>query len=88
MLVDSLACVVAPLLGTTTSGAFIESATGIREGARTGIAAVVTGLLFVEPDASELHEHLNTVNKPLNTLGDDVLCPGSTALERINASLR
>jgi 2-oxoglutarate/2-oxoacid ferredoxin oxidoreductase subunit beta len=49
---------------------------------------IVTGLLFVEPDVSELHEHLNTVDKPLNTLGDDVLCPGSAALERINASLR
>jgi AGZA family xanthine/uracil permease-like MFS transporter len=47
MLVDSLSCMSSALLGTTTSGAFIESATGIREGARTGIAAVVTGLLFL-----------------------------------------
>jgi AGZA family xanthine/uracil permease-like MFS transporter len=46
MLVDAIACVVAPLLGTTTSGAYIESATGIREGARTGLAAVVVGILF------------------------------------------
>jgi AGZA family xanthine/uracil permease-like MFS transporter len=46
MLVDSLACMFAALVGTTTSGAYIESATGIREGARTGLAAVVTGLLF------------------------------------------
>ena len=46
MLVDSLACIFAALVGTTTSGAYIESATGIREGARTGLAAVVTGLLF------------------------------------------
>ena len=46
MLVDSLSCIFAALMGTTTSGAFIESATGIREGARTGLAAVVTGLLF------------------------------------------
>jgi AGZA family xanthine/uracil permease-like MFS transporter len=46
MVVDSLACVFSALVGTTTSGAFIESATGIREGARTGLAAVVTGLLF------------------------------------------
>src|SRR6266545_1953790 len=46
MLVDALACVFAGLVGTTTSGAYIESATGIREGARTGLAAVVTGLLF------------------------------------------
>ena len=46
MLVDSLACMFAALVGTTTSGAYIESATGIREGARTGLAAVVTGILF------------------------------------------
>jgi AGZA family xanthine/uracil permease-like MFS transporter len=46
MLVDSLSCMVSAAIGTSTSGAFIESATGIREGARTGIAAIVTGLLF------------------------------------------
>jgi len=46
MVVDSLACVFAAVVGTSTSGAFIESATGIREGARTGLATVVTGLLF------------------------------------------
>jgi AGZA family xanthine/uracil permease-like MFS transporter len=46
MIVDSLACIFSALIGTSTSGAFIESATGIREGARTGLAAVVTGLLF------------------------------------------
>ncbi len=47
MLVDAVSCVFAALVGTSTSGAYIESATGIREGARTGLAAVVTGLLFV-----------------------------------------
>ena len=36
MTVDALSCVFAGLVGTTTSGAYIESATGIREGARTG----------------------------------------------------
>jgi len=46
MAVDALTCVAAGLLGTTTSGAYIESATGIREGARTGLAAVTTALLF------------------------------------------
>jgi AGZA family xanthine/uracil permease-like MFS transporter len=34
------------LIGTSTSGAYIESATGIREGARTGLAALTTALLF------------------------------------------
>jgi len=47
MMVDALSCVFASLVGTSTSGAYIESATGIREGARTGLAAIVTGLLFL-----------------------------------------
>jgi AGZA family xanthine/uracil permease-like MFS transporter len=47
MMADALSCVFASLVGTSTSGAYIESATGIREGARTGLAAVVTALLFL-----------------------------------------
>lgn len=47
MTVDAVTCIVAGLVGTSTSGAYIESATGIREGARTGLAAITTGLLFV-----------------------------------------
>jgi AGZA family xanthine/uracil permease-like MFS transporter len=46
MLVDSLSCVFSSLVGSSTSGAFIESATGIKEGARTGLAAVVVACLF------------------------------------------
>jgi AGZA family xanthine/uracil permease-like MFS transporter len=46
MVVDALTCVFAGLVGTTTSGAYIESATGIREGARTGLASVATAALF------------------------------------------
>ena len=46
MLVDALTCMFSGLIGTSTSGAFIESATGIREGARTGLAAVTTAGLF------------------------------------------
>jgi AGZA family xanthine/uracil permease-like MFS transporter len=46
MVVDSLACMFSALIGTSTSGAYIESAAGIKEGARTGLAAVVTGLCF------------------------------------------
>jgi AGZA family xanthine/uracil permease-like MFS transporter len=46
MVVDALACMFSGLVGTTTSGAYIESATGIREGARTGLAAVTTAALF------------------------------------------
>ena len=46
MTVDAFACMLSGLLGTSTSGAYIESAAGIRDGARTGLAAVTTGLLF------------------------------------------
>jgi adenine/guanine/hypoxanthine permease len=46
MLVDAVACMFSGLIGTSTSGAYIESATGIREGARTGLASVVTAALF------------------------------------------
>jgi AGZA family xanthine/uracil permease-like MFS transporter len=46
MLVDALTCMFSGAVGTSTSGAYIESATGIREGARTGLASVVTALLF------------------------------------------
>jgi AGZA family xanthine/uracil permease-like MFS transporter len=35
------------VLGTTTSGAYIESAAGIEAGGRSGLASVVTALLFL-----------------------------------------
>ncbi len=47
MTVDALSCTFAGLVGTTTAGAYLESATGLREGARTGLAAVTTGALFL-----------------------------------------
>ena len=46
MLADAIATTVAGLIGTTTSGAYIESATGIAAGGRTGLTAVVTAILF------------------------------------------
>ena len=49
---------------------------------------IVTGLLYVNPESEDLHAHLNTADVPLNRLGAKELCPGSAALEKINASLR
>lgn len=49
---------------------------------------ILTGLLYVDGDAGDLHEHLHTVDQPLNRLGDIQLCPGSGALAGINAELR
>jgi 2-oxoglutarate ferredoxin oxidoreductase subunit beta len=55
---------------------------------RSAKGEVVTGLLYVQPDSSDLHENLSTVETPLNQLTERELCPGNVALERINASLR
>ncbi len=49
---------------------------------------IVTGLLYVDAQASDLHVALNTCDRPLNALGVAELCPGPRALEKINASLR
>jgi len=49
---------------------------------------IVTGLLYVDPESEDLHTHLDTVDTPLNQLGENALCPGSAALDKINASLR
>lgn len=46
MLADAVATMAAPLLGTTTTGAYIESAAGIEEGGRTGFTALVVAALF------------------------------------------
>jgi 2-oxoglutarate ferredoxin oxidoreductase subunit beta len=55
---------------------------------RAAKGEVVTGLLYIDPNAVDLHEHLNTVATPLNQLSVKELCPGAKALERVNASLR
>ena len=47
MLCDALATTVGALLGTTTTGAYVESATGIEAGGRSGFTAVVTAVLFL-----------------------------------------
>ncbi|MET0509858.1 MAG: 2-oxoacid:ferredoxin oxidoreductase subunit beta [Burkholderiaceae bacterium] len=65
-----------------------------RQGAMSAIGThlrqgeVLTGLLYLENEAADLHGHLNTVQAPLNQLGAPELCPGSAALAKINQSLR
>ena len=58
----------------------------VQEGMHAG--EVVTGLLYVDPSPKDLHDNLNTVGVPLNTLDAEELVPGPAALERINAGLR
>jgi len=46
---DAAATVISGLAGVSSTTAFIESAAGVEEGGRTGLTAVVTGLLFLLP---------------------------------------
>ena len=55
---------------------------------RQAAGEVATGLLYVDPGAGDLHEHLNTADVPFNRLGAAELCPGSAVLAKINAALR
>ncbi len=47
MLCDSVSTMAGAVLGTTASGAYIESAAGIEAGGRSGLTAVVTAALFL-----------------------------------------
>jgi adenine/guanine/hypoxanthine permease len=47
LVVDSIAAAAGGAAGVSSNTSYIESASGVGEGARTGIASVVTGVLFL-----------------------------------------
>jgi AGZA family xanthine/uracil permease-like MFS transporter len=47
LLADAIATSAGAILGTSTTTTFVESSSGVSEGGRTGLASVVTGLLFL-----------------------------------------
>ena len=47
LVVDSLAAAAGGAAGVSSNTSYIESASGVGEGARTGLASVVTGVLFL-----------------------------------------
>ncbi len=47
LLADAIATSAGAVLGTSTTTTFVESSAGVAEGGRTGLASVVTGILFV-----------------------------------------
>ncbi|MEO8463467.1 MAG: NCS2 family permease [Chloroflexota bacterium] len=47
LMVDSVAAVIGGLAGVSSNTTYIESAAGVADGARTGFASVVTGILFL-----------------------------------------
>jgi 2-oxoglutarate ferredoxin oxidoreductase subunit beta len=58
----------------------------IRTNAARG--AVATGLLYIDESQQDMHDILATDARPLNAVPMPELCPGSKALEAINARLR
>lgn len=49
---------------------------------------ILTGLLYIQRDSEELHDQLGTARRPLNSMDENELCPGSRFLDSINAGLR
>jgi 2-oxoglutarate/2-oxoacid ferredoxin oxidoreductase subunit beta len=58
----------------------------IRERQKEG--EIVTGLLYLSPDSSDVHEQNDTVATPLTQLAYEDLCPGSAELEKLQARFR
>lgn len=49
---------------------------------------ILTGLLYMNPQTNDLHNLIQTSDRPLNSLPQELLCPGSEALKDINEGLR
>ena len=47
LLADSVASITGSMLGTSTTTSYVESVAGVAEGGRTGLTAVVVGILFL-----------------------------------------
>ena len=63
-----------------------DAITTIRKQSAKG--SVATGLLYVDGSERDLHDVIGSSSRPLNELNTSELCPGSAALEAINARLR
>ncbi|HJS50438.1 MAG TPA: 2-oxoacid:ferredoxin oxidoreductase subunit beta [Pyrinomonadaceae bacterium] len=64
----------------------LSAASALQRAKQTG--EILTGLLYIDNDSSDLHEMLQTNDRPLNSLSKSELCPGSDVIAKINASLR
>jgi 2-oxoglutarate ferredoxin oxidoreductase subunit beta len=55
---------------------------------RAAAGELVTGLIYMDREAKDMHANLNTVLEPLNTLCEKELCPGAAELSAFNAAHR
>ncbi len=79
MLADAVATTAAGLLGTTSAGAYLESAAGIAAGGKTGFTALVVALLFL---CSLFFAPFLTLVPP-HAYGPSLIIVGSMMLEPI-----
>lgn len=49
---------------------------------------ILTGLLYINENSTDLHGLIDTTERPLNSLTEGDVCPGNSVLESINNSLR
>ncbi len=49
---------------------------------------ILTGIIYLEPKSRDLHDMIDTIDRPLNTLLETDLCPGGEVLAKINAEHR
>lgn len=64
----------------------MSAAGALQRAKQTG--EILTGLLYIDRDSSDLHDLLKTSDRPLNKLDKKDLCPGSEILSKINSGLR
>jgi 2-oxoglutarate ferredoxin oxidoreductase subunit beta len=55
---------------------------------RAAAGELVTGLIYIDAGATDMHANLNTVDQPLNLMSEKQLCPGSKGLDLFNAAHR
>ena len=55
---------------------------------RAAAGEVATGLIYMDPNPSDMHANLHTVDGALNRLSEKELCPGAEGLDAFNAAHR
>ena len=68
LMADSIATCAGAVLGTSTTTTFVESASGVTEGGRTGLTAMTTGILFL---LATIFSLCSSPSRPLQRLRPD-----------------
>lgn len=64
----------------------LSAINAVQKAKQTG--EILTGMLYINEDSKDLHAILNSTDTPLNSIPQEVLCPGNAKLKDVNAGLR